>query len=156
MFISKATDKILAICGLSAGLILADQATKWLAVKYFKTPIALIENWISFEFHLNKGIAFSLPVSGNIVAYLTPLLLFGFIWFFYKNLDLSKLRTVFLVSLIFSGALGNFIDRIAYKGAVVDFIAIGWYPVFNLADVYLTVGVLGLIFVTIADKKSGL
>lgn len=53
-------------------------------------------------------------------------------------------NTLYLM-LIFSGALSNIIDRL-YFGCVIDFIDLKFWPVFNLADVYITIGGIMLIF----------
>lgn len=45
---------------------------------------------------------------------------------------------------IFGGAIGNLIDRVVL-GYVVDFINLGWWPAFNIADSFLTMGVIGLV-----------
>jgi len=58
---------------------------------------------------------------------------------------------IFLLGLVITGALANLLDRIVYQG-VVDFIQIGIWPNFNLADVFIGSGVLILLFLNI--KKS--
>lgn len=58
----------------------------------------------------------------------------------------------FAYSLILGGAIGNMIDRTMY-GYVVDFLDPGWFPVFNVADSGITVGV-ALLFVHLAMSKS--
>ena len=56
--------------------------------------------------------------------------------------------------MIFSGAVGNLIDRII-NGAVVDFISVGWWPVFNIADSSISVGMVVLGFsILFPNKKS--
>jgi signal peptidase II len=49
------------------------------------------------------------------------------------------------LALIFAGAAGNYADRI-WRGYVVDFVHLAHWPVFNLADVYITLGALSLAF----------
>lgn len=116
----------------------------------------------------NPGIAFGLEV-----PYLYLLLFFGFVCiglFFWKNvgwkiesssekLKLEKKKSHFRFSiplfsflLITAGALSNILDRLHY-GCVIDFIDLGFWPVFNLADVYITIGA-GMLLLNILTKKE--
>lgn len=79
----------------------------------------------------------------------------GFHIFNFKNLNLfsiSDLGFWILSILIISGALSNIIDRL-YLGCVIDFIDLKFWPVFNLADVYITIGATVLVIRTIREKK---
>ncbi|MEF3691824.1 MAG: signal peptidase II [Candidatus Moraniibacteriota bacterium] len=94
----------------------------------------------------NKGIAFSLPVSWWIIYavffiffVLVGLYIFDKIRF--KELELDKIG----LTLIAGGALGNLIDRLNH-GCVTDFIRLGFFPVFNLADILIFVGAMIIIF----------
>ena len=61
-----------------------------------------------------------------------------------KELNLKLNSSKVFVALILGGALGNLVDRI-FHGFVIDFISIWIYPVFNLADIFITLGVLLII-----------
>ncbi len=79
------------------------------------------------------------------------IILIIFIWFI-RSKGLKKYSLI----VIFSGALGNFYDRIFY-GAVPDFIDfhVGnfhWF-IFNVSDIFITIGVIGMIFLELTDKK---
>ena len=67
----------------------------------------------------------------------------------------KKFNLVFII-LIISGAIGNLIDRV-FRGFVVDFISFILFnsqmPVFNIADIFVTCGVAGLIFVIFKEEK---
>lgn len=59
---------------------------------------------------------------------------------------------IFPYALIVGGALGNAVDRL-FRGAVIDFIDFGWWPVFNIADIAIVVGVGLLIIAESMQKK---
>ena len=61
-----------------------------------------------------------------------------------NSCDMSKKLTKIALVLIIAGTVGNFVDRVS-KGYVVDFLSPSFFPSFNLADSYLTIGVLILI-----------
>ena len=88
---------------------------------------------------LNTGVAFSFFTDNNLFF-----LLLGFLFFIglcYWYFHAPSLGLLFLAS----GALGNVLDRLFY-GGVIDFIDVGFWPVFNLADVFLVVGIGLLLF----------
>lgn len=95
----------------------------------------------------NFGIAWSLKVPSWVMFPLWFLVAGALVYVFLKKNQKNELgRADFLAySLIFSGALSNFFDRI-YFGCVVDYVDLGFFPVFNLADALISIGVflLGL------------
>ena len=102
---------------------------------------------------LNDGISFGLFPGNNalmIIISLAAIGLFCAMLSFVRNH-----RSLYATSLVFmiSGALGNLIDRIQI-GAVVDFIDLGFFPVFNFADSYLTIGVLLMLIATLFGRKA--
>ena len=124
-------------------LILADQFTKFLAVKFLATPIRFFSN-IGFQLSYNEGIAFSLPLRGLPVIIISIIIIIGLLIFAQKKLRLQNWRTVIPIGFIVAGALSNVIDRLRL-GAVIDFIRLGWWPTFNLADTLIILGCLLLI-----------
>jgi|TARA_B110000037_G_scaffold219335_1_gene284303 signal peptidase II len=99
----------------------------------------------------NKGIAFGLlsmseSLIYNIITFLISLIIIGILFMMWKNNNIQR----YFFALVAGGALGNFYDRIVYT-AVPDFIDLHilgfhWF-VFNVADVFITVGVFCLILV---------
>lgn len=124
---------------LTADLIILDQITKWLAAMHLQKPIE-ITSWFSLQYSENTGIAWSLPVPIDILIPLSILLILVIAYAAHINLDFTHFISGLIVAFVMSGAISNLIDRI-FRGFVVDFIAVGWWPVFNLADTFLTVGV---------------
>lgn len=129
-------------------LFIADVSTKWLAVKYLKSPIN-ITSWFSLELRENFGVAWSLPIPQQIILPMNIIILFLIIIWISKNVDFRRKKTLIAVSLIIGGALGNIFDRLMF-GYVIDFIKIGWWPVFNFADMFLLIG--AFIFVLFYGK----
>lgn len=85
---------------------------------------------------LNNGGAWSIDIQTPVIIVLTMLACIGLIYLFAK-----KTITTISFIILFSGALGNLYDRLVFQG-VRDWIHIGIFPVFNLADVMLTIGVI--------------
>lgn len=115
-----------------------DQLSKNFAQKEFLEPLLIIDPWFRFRFVENTGVAFSMPVPSVFVIMLTVVVL-GYLLYVLFRKTLKRYELVALV-LIFAGALGNLIDRIRF-GAVTDFISVGSFPVFNLADTWISIGV---------------
>ena len=150
---------IIALAAIFAVLVAADQVSKVLAADMLKTvgsSAEFIPGFVRFEYCENTGMAWSLLSDKTflltIVSAAMVAILVYFLVRFYKPMpNLIKVAIV----VICAGAVGNLIDRIAFN-YVRDFIAFDFvdFPVFNIADSCVTIGVIilaaGLIFV-----KSG-
>lgn len=102
---------------------------------------------------LNSGISFGLFPGNNALMIIIALVAVGI---FCAMLAASRTHmNLYGTSLVFmiSGALGNLIDRIQI-GAVIDFIRIGSFPVFNFADAYLTIGVILMFLYTFWPSRD--
>ncbi len=142
-------------------IIALDQLFKYWVVNNIgiTDSITIIPKVIDFVFVKNTGAAFSflsdktygiVLLSGISVAFCI-----GVIWFMIKKKPRNKLLTVSL-ALMLSGALGNVIDRIL-RGYVVDFIETTFikFPVFNIADIAITLGAaLVIMYVLFFDKSK--
>jgi signal peptidase II len=146
---------------LAAAVTIADQAVK-LRILHNYTPGTIfggIPGVADFLYVKNTGAAFSI-FSGNTallgivsVAFCIAVAVFSIV----KKPTQPMLCLA--LTLLFSGALGNAIDRIAY-GFVVDFIALKWFnfPVFNIADMAIVGGAIAIILYVLffdKDKKNG-
>ena len=129
-------------------LALLDQITKWWALQSFQTPIA-ITSFFSLRYEQNYGIAWSIWIPMPLLIILHIGLLIAIPVFAYKNLNMQKNSSVFITALVIGGALGNLYDRI-FRGFVIDFIAFSFWPVFNLADAFLCIGIF--LFVAFYGK----
>lgn len=141
-------------------IILADQITKFLAVRYLKGkgPFVIIKNFLQLYYVENYGAAFGILNEKRVFFIVITLIVVVAIIFFitrYSNV-LSKSLKIALVVLL-GGAIGNLIDRIRL-GYVIDFISFklpGGYnfPVFNIADSFI---VISTIFIMIFILSSEL
>ena len=122
----------------SACFAFLDQISKYLVLKYLKSPQFLL------EYSENTGIAFGIPMPYYILTIGSLALLAVVVYFSFQELDMKKLFSRLSLALIVGGALGNIIDRFTH-GFVVDFIAIWKWPNFNLADTFISLGILSII-----------
>lgn len=126
-------------------LAILDQITKYWAIATLKLkPPFLLSNDIGFKYSENTGIAFSLPIPQPLIIFLNIVFFFLIFWVFEKEFNTKKAKAQWGLALIIGGGLGNLIDRFTH-GFVVDFISLWTYPIFNLADVYISIGVLLMI-----------
>lgn len=132
-----------------------DQWTK-LYVKthfYLGESIPVIPGFFNLTFVTNKGAAFGMLANANdlirqiLFLFVPVIACLWFVWLIWKSLDKHWLQP-FAYSLIFSGAIGNLIDRFS-MGYVVDFFdfyfQVHHFPAFNIADSAITVGACFLI-----------
>lgn len=126
-------------------IFIIDRLTKYLAFKLPLEGVFLFNN-LNFKLYINQGIAFSLPLAQIITIIISSLIIIGLIYFILKNLSLKIYFYLKPASLIILGAFSNLIDRIKF-GGVVDFIDFWFLPAFNLADIYIIIGVIWLIFI---------
>ena len=117
----------------------------------------VINNFFNLTLVKNTGVAFSL-FEGR-VSFVVIVTLIFIIWLF-KELcerEVSTISQVFY-GLILGGALGNLLDRIIY-GYVIDFLDFNFfghsYPVFNIADTFIVIGIIGVLCLEIKKESSG-
>jgi signal peptidase II len=144
---------------LAAVIIAVDQITKWLIVKNMEPgeSIKIIENFFYITSSRNQGAAWGI-LQGKmwLFYFITVVVIIGLIYFLQKN---AKGKPLLGISLAFmlGGAIGNFIDRVARK-EVVDFIhtyIFGYdFPIFNVADSSLTIGVVLLLILMLLDERK--
>jgi signal peptidase II len=94
----------------------------------------------------NTGISFGLLQGAVVIMIIVSLLFLLLLWYFREEFNDCK----FCLILLAAGTLGNLIDRI-FRGYVVDFFDLGWFPVFNLADTMITIGTAGIVLVFLND-----
>jgi len=137
---------------LVVGLILFfDQWTKWLV----RTNIPLNGSWLPdwlmwltpyarFVFIYNKGAAFGMFQNGNVLFAIVAILVAGGVLYFYGQIDTADWPLRLACGLYLAGVLGNLIDRLT-MGQVTDFISVGTFYIFNVADASINVGVALLL-----------
>ena len=146
------------VAGIIAALIVLDQLVK----AYVVQNIALgeIKSWIpnlvSLTYLQNRGAAFSMLQDQQWFFALITFVVMGVaVWYLHKHIEDSWWLVTGLV-LIIAGGLGNFIDRIS-QGFVVDMFHLDFinFAIFNVADSYLTVGVIVLVLAMLKEEIDG-
>lgn len=140
-------------------LIAVDQITKIFALTRLKDKesISIIPKVLRLYYHENTGAVWGiLSDNTSLLAVFTIIILIGLIYFYSripndKHYDYMKLILVFITA----GAIGNLIDRIYHK-FVVDFIYFELidFPIFNVADMYITVSAILLLILGIFYYKE--
>ena len=102
---------------------------------------------------VNTGAAFGMFQGGNAVLIGLTVAITLAILIYYQTLPEDHLFQRICLALIVGGSIGNLIDRLTL-GYVVDFVAVGRFPVFNLADSCVTVSVILLLISTIIEERK--
>lgn len=143
-------------------ILIADQLTKFIVDQTMPLhhSIPIIDDLFSLTYIRNTGAAFGI-LSGSAAAFRLPfLLLFStvaiiFIIIMLRRLPDRETGLITALAFILGGAIGNLIDRVAY-GEVIDFLDFYWsrfhWPAFNLADSFITIGVLITVYYLIKAK----
>jgi signal peptidase II len=150
------TRKSKLVSGWVALIVIADQLTKFIVDQTMALhhSIPVIENFFSLTYIRNTGAAFGIFAGGAATFRLPFLLLFsvlaiGFIIMMVRRLPEKETGLIVALAFVLGGAAGNLIDRLLY-GEVIDFLDFYWadyhWPAFNLADSFITVGVLITIY----------
>ncbi|HAR6084957.1 TPA: lipoprotein signal peptidase [Staphylococcus pseudintermedius] len=140
-------------------ILIGDQLTKFIIGTQMTLgeSFAVVPKFLYITSHRNNGAAWGI-LSGKMTFFyiITIIVLIALIVFYIKEAKNNMLMQI-AISLLFSGALGNFIDRVS-SGEVVDFIdtvIFGYdFPIFNIADASLTIGVVLLIIVLLKDQNQ--
>ena len=98
----------------------------------------------NFKYITNPGSLWGLFPNATILLIWLSVIIIGIFFFYYEKITNSSLICQIGSGLVVGGAIGNLIDRILYK-AVIDFIDLGFWPSFNIADSAIFVGVVLLI-----------
>ena len=125
----------------------------WLPEKLaWLMPYARIRYWY------NTGAAFGLFQGGSLIFTILAFFVSGFILIYFPQVDRKDKWLRLALILQFSGAVGNLIDRLRFEGKVTDFISIGDFAIFNIADSCITVGTMlliaGVYFTERAEKRK--
>ena len=135
-------------------VFLLDQASKLLV----RATLPLHESWpedgpFRITHGTNTGTAFGLFPNQTLFLILASVLAIGFIYYFYRAHALPSRLLRAAIGLQLGGAVGNLFDRLR-SGAVVDFIDVGWWPIFNLADSSIVIGIGLLVAVTFFGSED--
>ena len=160
MFIAKHKKLLLEIVTVLL-IFLADRASKIYILRIAEVESVVdiyVNPYLNFYLIWNKGIAFGLfsfneSLIYNCVSLIIGLIIVAILILIIKSEDIKK----YAFLLVLGGALGNLYDRVYYS-AVPDFIdfhirEIHWF-IFNVADIFITLGVIFLILLELFDKKD--
>jgi len=137
--------KSLVRANIALGAHWLPEGMKWLE------PYARIVHWY------NTGAAFGMFKEGSMVFTVLAFIVIGLILYYYPQVEGADWSLRIAMSMQLGGATGNLIDRLTI-GHVTDFISVGNFPVFNVADASITVGAvilfLGVWMMERAEKKK--
>ncbi|MCX4919969.1 signal peptidase II [Streptomyces sp. NBC_00687] len=142
--VSSATRRRTALAAGAAALAGADLTLKtWAQVNLADAPVGPAFAQLRLAF--NPGVAFSMgdTLPSWVVVAVTALITAGVAVFAWRTAPKSKAAAVAL-AVILAGAAANLIDR-ADDGVVTDYLRTGWWPTFNLADVFIVCGGLAML-----------
>lgn len=152
------------IVGIAVVIVALDQWTKglvraniplggsWLPESWeWLSPYARIVHWY------NTGAAFGMFKEASMVFTVLAFLVIGLILYYYPHVEQADWSLRIAMSMQLGGASGNLIDRLTI-GHVTDFISVGKFPVFNVADASITIGAavlfLGVWMMEIAERRK--
>jgi signal peptidase II len=143
-----------AVAAVGAAVLAADQATKWWALRALADGPVDVVGPLQLRLVHNTGSAFSIGAgSGPVVGLLALAVVVVLLW---TGRNVEGRPALTALGLVLGGAVGNLVDRALrgdglLHGAVVDFVDLGWWPVFNVADAAI---VLGSILLVVAVGRA--
>lgn len=139
-------------------LILIDQISKLYIINNLKdSSVKIIPNFLSFTYCKNTGVAFGFGQGNTIIFIICNIVILLILakLIIFQNDRLNTISKYSLVT-VFAGGTSNLIDRI-FRSYVVDFIDINEFlkfPIFNIADICITIGIFIVFITSIKDLKN--
>ena len=125
-----------------------DLGESWMPLEWL-APYARIVHW------RNSGAAFGIFQNGGLIFTILAIIVSIFIIYYFPQVPRKEWALRLAMGMQLGGALGNLLDRLLFDGYVTDFISVSEFPVFNVADSSISVGVCVLILgVWISDRKE--
>jgi len=154
--LSRTARNAIIFCGTAVVVLVLDQASKAMVVAMTDPGrgITVIPRLLALRQTSNTGAAFGILSGRNGLVFVIAAVIIALTiaWFAVFRKRNSPLTFVGL-GLILGGALGNnIIDRLA-RGKVIDFFDLGWWPVFNVADIAIVAGVIVLLVVSALEIR---
>ena len=160
--VSGTRARALLFLGIGVFLVFLDQLTKELAIASLAdgSVITVIGDILKFRLAYNDAAAFSLGVGQTwVLAIIASCAVLALLWFGPRA---KNITWTIIAGLVLGGAAGNLVDRLTrapgfLNGHVVDFISIPFnFPIFNLADTFLVIGVsLAMLRTVMGDELGG-
>ncbi|MFN8413615.1 MAG: signal peptidase II [Anaerolineales bacterium] len=141
----------LTLFGVAGIVIALDQWTKWLVRENLPFQTSWLPDWLLWlspyariVHWYNSGAAFGMFQQGGMVFTILAFIVIGAIIYYYPGVDPADWTLKLAMGLQLGGAAGNLLDRLLV-GKVTDFISISVFPVFNIADASISIGVVVLL-----------
>ncbi len=133
--------------GVALLVLVIDIITKMLARRHQPSGSGVI----SIDYTTNTGAAFGMMKEGNVLLIMISIaVLAAIIYMMFFSRKRPSMGTAVFLGLLAGGALGNLLDRIFF-GFVTDFISFSFWPAFNVADIAITTGVIGLVVIIMKE-----
>lgn len=133
----------------AASVLLVDQITKWLALRYLATfpdqSIPIASDVLRLTYVANRGAAFGILQDQTLFFVVVGMAVIAVIVASYRYFPVNGALLNLALGLQLGGAFGNLLDRVRL-GYVVDFVDVAIWPVFNFADSAIVIGVSILVF----------
>jgi signal peptidase II len=147
--------------GIAGGLVALDQWTKWLV----RTNIVLGDSWLPESLAwlspyarivnwYNTGAAFGMFQNGSAIFATLAFIVIGALIYYFPQVDKKDWTMRVAMSMQLAGASGNLIDRLTQDGKVTDFISVGTFPVFNVADASISIGTVVLLLGVYLQERA--
>jgi signal peptidase II len=149
-----------SLIGASGLLVAADQWSKYL----IRMRLAPGEQWAPSDWlqpyarlinSSNTGAAFGIFPDGGLIFTVIAILVSAAILYYFPRVPRGQWYVRLALALQLGGAVGNLIDRLLQSGRVTDFISLGEFPVFNLADASISAGVTILVITMLLEERRG-
>ncbi len=149
----------LALAGISGFVVALDQWSKYL----LRLRLVSGETWSPWDWLApyarlvhsdNTGAAFGIFKDGALVFTVVAILVSAAIIYYFPRVPAGQRALRIALALQLGGALGNLIDRLLQAGRVTDLISLGSFPVFNLADASISIGVAILLGSMLVERRE--
>jgi signal peptidase II len=143
---------------VAIGVVAVDQLTKRWAIDRLGDGSTIDLIWtLRFNLAFNSGMAFGKATGfGPVIAVVATGVI---VWLLVSLRNRGSVVSSIGIGLVLGGAIGNLIDRVArgdgfLDGAVVDFIDLQWFPIFNVADMAVNIGAGLLILSSVLSARA--
>jgi signal peptidase II len=142
-------------------IVLLDQWTKWLIRANLPSGATWLPDWLAWlspyarfvNWH-NTGAAFGMFQGGSMVFTVLAFIVIGAIIYYFPQVERKDWFLRIALSMQLGGAIGNLVDRLTQDGRVTDFISVGTFPVFNIADASISVGTVVLLLGVYLQERA--
>lgn len=142
-------------------IVALDQWTKWLIRTNLPTTGMWLPEWLEWlspyarfvNWH-NTGAAFGMFQGASMIFTVLAFIVISVIIYYFPQVDRKDWYLRIALSMQLGGAIGNLIDRLTQDGRVTDFISVGNFPVFNIADASISVGTAVLLLGVYLQERA--